>query len=284
MENKKRKILRYFHRFVNSTQLMKLYFISRRSLGFKHIPILVYHTIGNDENGVFNVHPDSFEKQIRFISANFKILRLKNIERILIENDEDYTLPSIVITFDDAEKSILTFAHEILVKYNIPYTIFIPTGSINKSTGWMSRRRPLMSTEELIQLKKSGLVDFGSHSINHVRMRPLGIKEMKREALESRKYLEKLLNVKKIDMFAYPYGGFDACSKRTMRVLKESGYRIGVTTKTGVMQSKNGLLNLKRILPTEYDDDNNLSAKLKGNYDWYLFKEALAYYGYQQFY
>lgn len=102
--------------------------------------ILTYHSVhtGNyiDNKLEFNsdaisVSADLFEEQICYLSKNYNCISLSDyIDKIKAD-----TLPnnSIAITFDDGYKNNLTVALPILKKHQVPATIFIASGLIDRS-------------------------------------------------------------------------------------------------------------------------------------------------------
>ena len=97
--------------------------------------------------------------------------------------------------------------------------MFVPTGMLNGVNNWDEdhlnyERIPVMKKEQLLSLHQSGLVDCGSHSVDHVPMRRLPVDEIRRQARDSKNFLEDLLGVP-IDMFAYPFGQLDDFSRLT---------------------------------------------------------------------
>lgn len=71
------------------------------------------------------VSESAFEKQIRFLKENFEIVNLEDIA--------DYSGPKrpCIITFDDGWYDNYKYAFPILLKHDIPATIFLATSFIN---------------------------------------------------------------------------------------------------------------------------------------------------------
>jgi len=84
---------------------------------------------------------------------------------------------------------------------------------------------------EAREMKKSGLVTFGSHTATHRILTTMTDGEVKEEL---RRSLERILEEKVADPgfvpFCYPNGGFDG---RIARLAREAGYHSAVTTERG---------------------------------------------------
>jgi peptidoglycan/xylan/chitin deacetylase (PgdA/CDA1 family) len=183
----------------------------------------------------------------------------------------------VAITFDDGYRNLITHAHPIMEKYHIPYTVFVPTGFIGGLASWRrDNHLPLLTDQELLELKRTGLVDFGSHTVHHCSMASLSEEEMTKEARLSKNHLSELLQDDSVDMFAYPHGGPSDVSNQTARILRKIGYNLAVTNRSGSMNSYRRRLALRRITFYEGDDERIMLAKLSGEYDWYYLKELVA--------
>ena len=117
-----------------------------------------------------------------------------------------------------------------------------------------------MSAKHLLSLHTAGLVDFGSHTVDHLMLSQLPANKMEHQLTESKFTLQKILG-KEISMFAYPFGDF---SRFTTRILKKIGYEIGLTTLWGTRNSARDLLLLRCIFFDERDHVKTLGKKSKG--------------------
>jgi peptidoglycan/xylan/chitin deacetylase (PgdA/CDA1 family) len=94
--------------------------------------IVMYHGIikQHTQNISVNHLPISeFEKQIRYLSSNFKMIKLSEAfsNHIHEPKREEF---SIAVTFDDGYENNFTNAFPVLQKYGVPATIFTVTGQL----------------------------------------------------------------------------------------------------------------------------------------------------------
>lgn len=98
-------------------------------------------------------------------------------------------------------------------------------------------------------MDKNG-IDIESHTVSHPRLNELSYDKQLSEMKESKEYLEKLLN-KDINYIAYPYGNFN---ENTLKAVEEIGYKMAVSTKSGLAAKSDGIYKLHRIyISNNYD-------------------------------
>lgn len=102
-----------------------------------------------------------------------------------------------------------------------------------------------LSWDEVRFLHSNG-VDVGSHTRTHAYMRPeLGLKRMQEEIFGSREKIREELG-KAPDHFCYPNGTRDDFCELSGRLLREAGYRCGLTTVLGTVQNSADPFELRR--------------------------------------
>lgn len=86
---------------------------------------LLYHKVNDVKDNIYNlaVSPGEFEKHIRYLQQNYRILRFE-------EDWEDISEDSVVITFDDGYADNFLYALPVLEKYKVPATVFVSSGNI----------------------------------------------------------------------------------------------------------------------------------------------------------
>ena len=244
----------------------------------QRIAIIVYHSVDRTPD-ICTISPDAFRRQMDFIRDHFPIIRLDEIREALV--DQGSTI-KVIITFDDALTDFYECAYPILDKYKIPSTVFVATGFIGGFNDWDApfhkcRKKSVMNANELRELHKTKLVEFGSHGIDHLPMSRLEVDEMRRQLAGSKSMLEDLLSTS-ITMFAYPYGRLRDISPLTTQILSNTDYKIGVTTRWGTRHSVKDILCLRRIYLREMDSQRMIKSKIEGLFDWIpLLKEKVIF-------
>jgi peptidoglycan/xylan/chitin deacetylase (PgdA/CDA1 family) len=115
--------------------------------------ILCYHSISRNDMPFpvwTHMNCSQFEQHLRFLSGNFRCISLPRLYDQLEQGEfEPY---SIVITFDDGYRNNFTDAFPLLIKYNVPATIFITTSltGTNKFI-WSDAVAAILSVTELDQ-------------------------------------------------------------------------------------------------------------------------------------
>lgn len=112
--------------------------------GKNNLLILMYHRIIPDNSmDPFNlgmcVNTQLFEEQLIYLKNNYNIIKLSDIHSSMSAAD-NIPKNSIAITFDDGYVDNYEIALPILVKHNIPATMFITTGEYHHNENfWWDR-------------------------------------------------------------------------------------------------------------------------------------------------
>lgn len=238
----------------------------------KTIPILLYHSIDNSKTED-SVSPEMFSNQMEYIyNRGYRVLSLEEIDHYLDTCDN---VPSniVVITFDDGYHTVCEFAMPILRKYNFTASVFLPTKYIGKCSEWTEPIAPLLTWEEILEMKKEG-ISFYSHSHSHSDLTLL-TEEQVREELEMSKGIleEKLQNP--VFYIAYP---FSKSNKIIENVALKCGYRRSfsvIDVKKRRMRSGCFVVLRRSVIKK----DNMLAFKfvLANNYHSYFDLKKLAY-------
>jgi len=99
-----------------------------------------------------------------------------------------------------------------------------------------------LSPDQVRELRGQG-VEIGAHSVCHGNLELAGAEEVRREMIESRTWLESLLQ-EPVRGFAFPAG---RCNDEAVRLSREVGFDYALTTQPGVNRPVYDLARLRRI-------------------------------------
>lgn len=221
------------------------------------VPILMYHHIRINPRprdpvwAALNVSPQQLEEQFNYlVSSNFHAVSLDDLYSNL---QGGKALPSnpIVLTFDDGYSSFYEAAFPLLQKYHLKATEFVITGVVDAS--------PYLTWNQIAEMDKSGLVEFGAHTLHHSNLPSLSAKSINYEITGSKKDLEAHLK-KPIHWFAYPYGSYN---NFIIQAVQDAGFLGAASTIYGVVQSKNKLYLLPRIMVDGRFSLDNIARRIQ---------------------
>ncbi len=210
------------------------------------IPIVLYHYVENIEDkedilrARMNVTPYTFEQQLmRIESEGQNTVFVRDIPEIL-NHPNLGCYPAVALTFDDGYEDFYKDVFPVLKKYKMKATVYLIVNYIG--------RKDFLNEAEIKEILKSGLVEIGSHTMDHPDLTKLSQKEIYRQVSDSKDILESWFGVK-IDSFAYPLGKYDGVAEAAVVA---SGYKAAVTVKSGENHSLLGLYVLERVRPPNY--------------------------------
>jgi peptidoglycan/xylan/chitin deacetylase (PgdA/CDA1 family) len=224
--------------------------MSDSNKNIKGIPILMYHFFYDEsEKGKDNnwVKISDFEEQMKYLVRNdYYFPTWEELEEY-IDGRRELPEKSVIITVDDGDESFLNLAIPIIEKYNVKVTSFV-------ITGW--------NGDWVVQKYKSDKVKFGSHSHDMHKAGKDGkgkfLSVSNKEGLEDVKKSKDIIN--DTLTFCYPFGHYNSLTKK---ILKEAGYKIAVTTKSGKVYPGMDKYELPRVRISKGDSLKSFIEKLK---------------------
>ncbi|MBL4936255.1 polysaccharide deacetylase family protein [Clostridium sp. YIM B02515] len=208
----------------------------------KNIPILMYHSIDYEKGNELRIPKDKFREQMKYLKDNgYTPLSLDELYSHMVNGTSVPEKP-IVITLDDGYSDNYTNAYPVLREFGFKATVFVITNTVEGGGSYLN-------AEQIKEMDKNG-IDMESHTVSHPRLNELSYDKQMSEMKESKEYLEKLLN-KDINYIAYPYGNFN---ENTLKAVEEIGYKMAVSTKSGLAAKSDGIYKLHRIyISNNYD-------------------------------
>ena len=186
--------------------------------------ILQYHHVGDTTPPATSVTGEQFDAHLDYLeSESYEVWPLEKIVAHLT-GKRDLPEKCVAITFDDAYRSVYTEAFPRLHERKWPLTVFVTTHGVDQ--GWQS----YMTWQEMRELAGRG-VRFAPHGHAHehmTRRRPGESEEAWTERVTEdiqrcrMRLGEELGEV--ADLFAYPYGEYDARLKEIVRGLDLIGF------------------------------------------------------------
>jgi peptidoglycan/xylan/chitin deacetylase (PgdA/CDA1 family) len=146
----------------------------------------------------------------------------------------DHPLPTnpVVLTFDDG---YVNFSHalEVLTRYGMPATMFVPTGYIGGTSSWNSSSpladMPVMSWSQLAEIRDAG-VEIGSHAHVHRALDEVAVAQVRDDVRRCKQVLEDGLGIE-VGGFAYPHGYHSA---RVRSEIMAAGYGYACAVKNSL--------------------------------------------------
>jgi peptidoglycan/xylan/chitin deacetylase (PgdA/CDA1 family) len=182
---------------------------------YKHGKIvLCYH-------GVKDSQKNKFIKQLHIIKKKISVINGNTISGKT--HPKHFT---VCLTFDDAFENLITNVIPHITEFQIPITIFIPTGSIGDQPFWLKKiEHPdsfekVMSVCQIESLQKNSMVSFGSHTVDHPRLSRLSGKQIREQLRGSRAIISKLVG-ERITELALPHGDYN---QKVIKISCEEGY------------------------------------------------------------
>lgn len=205
--------------------------------------ILAFHAV-EDGPGPLCVPPRVFERQVAALAeSGTTVLTVAELTRHLRSG----TLPekAVALTFDDGYESVHRFALPILSHYGFKATVLPVTAQLGRTNAWDAAlgRSSLrvLAPSQVVELASCGW-EVGAHTHTHRSLAGAARDEVVAELAVANHVLEELLGIE-VQSFAFPYGVFDAASRRIAADTYESCLGIGA----GLVGARSSIDVLDRV-------------------------------------
>jgi peptidoglycan/xylan/chitin deacetylase (PgdA/CDA1 family) len=191
--------------------------------------VLCYHAVSPTWDAELSITPEALERQLTLLAG--RGYRGATFADAVAGRPSGRT---VVVTFDDAYRSVGTLAAPILERLGMPATVFVPTD-------WPAAGAPMvwpgidhwpedeyreeltpLTWDELGALRDRGW-EVASHTCSHPHLTTLSDAELDRELVASRAAVEEHMGAP-CRTIAYPYGDQD---ERVRRAAERAGYAGG---------------------------------------------------------
>ncbi|NOR19677.1 MAG: polysaccharide deacetylase family protein, partial [Xanthomonadales bacterium] len=187
--------------------------------------VFMYHRFGEDKHPTTSIRLEQFRQQLEYLREDgFNVIPLPDLMAFLTRKQ---SLPekAVVITMDDAYRSIYQVAYPLLKEYGYPFTVFVSSDPVDRGLP------DYLSWEQIREMAKTG-VKFANHGAEHTYLvRRLNDESesdwLQRAGADIDKGWQRLTEELPGDnkplggVFAYPYGEYDT---KIADLLKQRSY------------------------------------------------------------
>ncbi len=208
--------------------------------------VLLYHRFGEDSLPSTNIKLEQFEAHINLLKAgNYHFMKLGDAVKLL-KTKQALPERTVIISVDDAYKSVFTEAWPRLKAAGIPLTLFVSTDQVD------SNHSNYMSWDNIRQLQAEG-AEIAHHTASHLHMVHAGITAAIQDVRKaSARFKTELGAVPKL--FAYPYGEY---TNEIAEAIKAEGFEAAFSQFSGAAAQWDDMYALPRFPVNERYGDLN---------------------------
>jgi len=213
------------------------------------IPILLYHSVGDDTTGPlgpYTCSPAAFRDQMAWIAEHgYSTMTVQELVETRVGARPMPDRP-LLITFDDGLADFTRNALPAIRANGHTATMFVTTSA----TGTDGARRALggrlaLTRREVADLPAAG-VEVGGHSHRHAQLDLLRRSEAADQVRSCKQILEDVLQAH-VSSFAYPHGYY---SRSTQRLVRDAGFTAACAVRERVSHEGDDQFALARLMLT----------------------------------
>lgn len=208
-----------------------------------YVTVLLYHRFGESKYPTTNISVDKFRQQLQYLrDENYRVLSMREF-RVLMEKKEPFPHKAVLITIDDAYRSIYEHAFPLLMEFEYPFTLFANASPL------YSDLPGFMTWEMLEEMRQAG-VTIANHSYFHPRLgRPQQGQTREQYAAWVRRDLQKAQQALSdhgmaSDLLAYPYGEYN---ETVIEVARELGFALMFAQDEGGVDERTDPQRIPRV-------------------------------------
>ncbi len=228
------------------------------------VPVLCYHRFGPKVADSMTVTTPVFESHLKWLQDNgYTVIPLRTLVNYLRGQGPPPPPKSVVITADDAHKTVYSDMLPLVKKYKIPVTLFIYPSAVSNPHAPYA-----MTWEQLYECQKTGFFDMQSHTFWHPNFK----KEKKKlkpeeyqklvdtQLVKSKASLEKRFGGT-VDVLAWPFGIYDAELEKSA---EKAGYVAAFSIERRLASPSEAIMAQPRYLMVNGDGVKNFEAIVTG--------------------
>ena len=223
--------------------------------------VIMYHRFGESSYPSTNITIAQFEAHIEILKRGpYKVVPITELAAAL-KAGRNLPDDTVIITIDDAFLSVYTEAWPRLKEANLPFTLFVGSGSIGRNSG------RYMSWDQVRELRDGG-VYIGNHGNSHAHMATTDLAKNVLQIKQAKERFAAELGDGSSDgenfkgqprIFAYPYGETSSAVKNAVI---EAGFDIAFGQHSGAISRTSDRYYLPRFALNEQYGDKSRFARI----------------------
>jgi peptidoglycan/xylan/chitin deacetylase (PgdA/CDA1 family) len=203
-------------------------------------------------------NPELFEAFTGFLARHAKVVTVSELARVTASN-RHLRERFAAITLDDGYEDNSSVALPILVRHQVPATVFLTSRMVRLQSTDPGQG---LSQRQIQDMLSAG-IEFGAHSVTHPYLTQIPFRQAEREIAESKEFVEGLTACR-CEGFCYPYGAFDDQIKQ---LVKSRGFTYAVTTQDRLFGDVDRF-SLPRTVLAEDAGEMEFAVRLSGAHAW----------------
>ena len=225
------------------------------------IPLLLYHSVSEEHDPRFQewaVHPDLFAAHMAYLAdEGYQALTVRDLVAGRARHEALSARP-VVVTFDDGFADFHTAAWPVLRRHGMTATVFIATGYIGATSGWLATERPMMTWEQVAELAQDG-VECAAHGHDYLQLDTVPAARAWTDIVRSKRELERVVG--SVTSFAYPHGYY---TRRLQHQVAQAGFTSACGVRDALSPPGDDRFALARVVVRGGTDVDGLRRALGG--------------------
>ncbi len=217
------------------------------------VPIIYYHEIVDGEGYSYQKTAKyKFEEQMRFLKENgYNTIQYAELKGNVGDR-------SVIVSFDDGFSSVYQNAVEIMDKYGIKGTVYLPTAFIGN--------HPLFMNWDMVR-EASEILSYEAHTHTHSDMRWLSGKQICEEIKTSDEIFLRELSIKP-SALCFPFGAYKGATLKCLKDLNRYDYLLSSCYGAVSIGKTSPQKVLPRIGISNTDSIETFEKKITGKLSW----------------